>query len=100
MKKAKEKIGLIIKKGEEVEVEVRSKIAGYITAGFGVVAGLAWNDAIKAFIEEFFPQENSNLLAKFSYAVIITIIVVVISLYLVKLLRTEQKKEDKKEENS
>jgi Na+/proline symporter len=97
MGKAKEKIGLIIKKGEEVEVEVRSKIAGYITAGLGVVAGLAWNDAIKAFIEEFFPQENSNLLAKFAYAVIITIAVVIISLYLVKLLRTEQKKENKKE---
>ena len=97
MGKAREKIGSIIKKGEEVEMEVRKKMAGYVTAGLGVVAGLAWNDAIKAFIEEFFPQENSNLLAKFIYAIVITIAVVVISLYLVKLLKTEQKKEEKKE---
>lgn len=88
MGKAREKIGSIIKKGEEIEMEVKKKMVGYITAGFGVVAGLAWNDAIKALIEEYFPQTDSNILAKFVYAFIITIAVVVISLYLVRLLKT------------
>ncbi|HLD34421.1 MAG TPA: DUF5654 family protein, partial [Patescibacteria group bacterium] len=33
-----------------VKQEIRNKVAGYIVAAFGLVAGLAWNDAIKALI--------------------------------------------------
>lgn len=87
------KMRSITKSVSELNVEIKKKIAGYVTAGFGVVAGLAWNDAIKAFIEEYFPQTGSNILAKFLYALIITIAVVIVSLYLVKLLKTDPEKE-------
>jgi len=33
---------------------VKQKIVTYVIAGFGLVAGLAWNDAIKSLIEYFF----------------------------------------------
>jgi len=85
------KIESIIESGSEVKNEARKKIAGYITAGFGVVAGLAWNDAIRTFIEEVFPQTSNTIIAKFVYAFLITLILVFVSVYLVKILKVEEK---------
>ncbi|MBI5621618.1 hypothetical protein HY933_01990 [Candidatus Falkowbacteria bacterium] len=58
---------------------------GYILAGFGFVTGLAWNEAIKALINFIFPFAVSSLLAEFIYAIILTLLVVVIGRYLAKL---------------
>jgi len=77
----------------DINREVRNKIAGYITAGLGLVAGFAWNDAIKSSIEYFFPLEQNSLWVKFIYAIVITLGVVIVSLYLVNLLR--EKEEEK-----
>ena len=65
--------------------QVRAQTVGYIATAFGLVAGLAWNDAIKAFIENIFPLGQGTMWAKFIYAVIITIFVVVITRYLLRL---------------
>ena len=95
-----EKIGKKIKdRSTEFEREVRERTFGYIVASFGLVAGLAWNEAIKAFIEKFFPMQNDTLKAKFIYAVAITVVLVFVSLYLAKLFKkekTEESKESKK----
>lgn len=65
--------------------EIKEKSSGYMTAAFGLVAGLAWNDAIKSFIEFAFPFSTSgSILAKFIYAVIITIVVILLSQYIFK----------------
>ena len=94
MKKIAEKIVNLKDKGSELEREVREKTIGYVVTSFGLVAGLAWNDAIKAFIERFFSEPGSGLKAKFLYATIITILVVVVSLYLSKIFNV--KKAEKK----
>ncbi|PIR06003.1 hypothetical protein COY65_00255 [Candidatus Jorgensenbacteria bacterium CG_4_10_14_0_8_um_filter_39_13] len=60
-------------------------------AAFGLVAGLAWNEAIKSLIEYIFPLSRNTLLLKFVYAILITLILVFISIYLVKLLKAEEK---------
>jgi len=100
MRKTMEKIGKKIKdRSTEFEREVRERTFGYIVASFGLVAGLAWNEAIKAFIEKFFPMQNDTLKAKFIYAVAITVVLVFVSLYLAKLFKkekTEESKESKK----
>ena len=85
-------------KGEvsDINKEIRSKVAGYIMAAFGLVAGLAWNDAIKSFIEHVFPMEENSLWAKFIYAIIITLILVIVSVYIVKILRAEKTIKKKK----
>ena len=72
--------------------EIREKTTGYILAAFSFVAGLAWNEAIKSFIDQFFPNKDS-ILIKFLYAVIVTVIIVVVTIYLVSL--TEKKEETK-----
>ncbi|MDO8240476.1 MAG: DUF5654 family protein [Candidatus Moranbacteria bacterium] len=64
--------------------ELRKRTFGYITTAFGLVAGLAWNEAIKAVIERFFPMGDGGMIAKFVYAVIITAILVFVSLYILK----------------
>lgn len=61
--------------------EVRTKILGYVTAGFGLVASLAWNEAIKEAITLVFPQDQNSLIAKFLYATIVTVVVVVVGYY-------------------
>lgn len=93
MTKIKEKISVIRETSTELEQAIREKTVGYIVAGFSVVAGLAWNDAIKALIDRFFPDPGNGLKAKFIYAVIITTVVVFISVYLMKIFRIEKKKE-------
>jgi hypothetical protein len=70
---------------KETKEQIKEQTAGYMTAALGLVAGLAWNDAIKSLIEAFYPFAKDGLFAKFLYAVIITIVVVFISR---SLLRT------------
>jgi predicted ABC-type sugar transport system permease subunit len=84
MDKIKDKLGKIKESGSELHKEVRERTLGYIVAAFGLVAGLAWNEAIKASIEYLFPLNQNSLLAKFIYAVVITLVVVVVSIYVIK----------------
>lgn len=74
-----------IKNGiKEVKREFKEKTITLILGGFGLVAALAWNEAIKSLFETLFPKKNA-LIGKFVYAAIITVIVVVISLQLKKV---------------
>ncbi len=41
--------------------EFKKRVAGYILAGLGLVAGLAWNDAIKALIDSLFPFRSAKV---------------------------------------
>jgi hypothetical protein len=75
--------------------ELRKRSFGYITTAFGLVAGLAWNEAIKAFIERFFPMSTGGMIAKFVYAVLITVILVFVSVYILKVPEKESKAEKK-----
>lgn len=67
-----------------VEQAIKEKTIGYITAALGLVAGLAWNDAIKTLIDYFFPFAKSSLVAKLLYATIMTIIVAIFSFILLR----------------
>ncbi|PIQ79920.1 MAG: hypothetical protein COV79_02840 [Parcubacteria group bacterium CG11_big_fil_rev_8_21_14_0_20_41_14] len=69
----------------------RNKLLSYITAAFGLVAGLAWNDAIKSLIEYFFPLEKNTILLKFIYAILITLVFVFVTLYLLKIFEKKEK---------
>lgn len=62
-----------------------SKATGFITAGLGIVVGLAWNDAVQALVKVLFPMDTSSVVAKFSYAIVITVFLVFVSGKLDKL---------------
>lgn len=75
--------------------EVRERTFGYILTALGLVAGLAWNEAITAFIAEVFPLSQNGLIAKVVYALIITCVVVMVNVYLVRFAGRINEKERK-----
>jgi Flp pilus assembly pilin Flp len=64
--------------------EVIKQIAALITAAFGLVAALAWNSAIQEVFRASFGEE-SGLWAMISYAVIVMIIAVAVTLWIGKV---------------
>ena len=66
------------------------------TAGFGLVAALAWNETIKGLIERFI-KPGSGLISKLIYALIVTVLAVLVTYYLGRL--TQEAKEEEEEKN-
>ena len=62
---------------------VKEKMLTLILGAFGLVAALAWNDAIQTLFKIIFPQ-SQGLIEKLSYAVLVTIIFALIALQLKK----------------
>ena len=69
----------------KIREEIKEKTIGYILAAFSFIAGLAWNEAIKSFIDQFSPHASNSVLIKFVYAVLVTFIVVIVTVYIIKL---------------
>ncbi len=63
---------------------MKNQTISYIAGALGLVAGLAWNDAVKALIESLFPLDKSSVWIKFIYAVLVTIVVVILTSYIFK----------------
>jgi len=63
---------------------VMSQTLGFISSAFVLVAALAWNDAIRSLITLYF-KENSGLISQFLYAILVTVIAVIITTRLSKL---------------
>lgn len=68
------------KKEKDIKIEFIGKITTLLTAGFGLVAALAWNDAIQSFFK-LIPVKNTEVGAKFIYAILVTIIIVLVVYY-------------------
>ena len=71
-----------------VKSTVMTTIATLVTTAFGLIAALAWNDAIKAVIAEFFKTGN-GVTGLLIYAVLITIIAVIATLLIARAIPTE-----------
>jgi len=63
--------------------EVLTQIAALLTAAFGLVAALAWNGAIQALFKQVFGTAES-LNAQLVYAVIVTIIAVIVTIWIAR----------------
>ena len=62
------------------------------TSGFGLVAALAWNEAIQAFVKEYvdkYISTGSGIISRFIYAIIITALAVLITYQLTKLVKED-----------
>jgi hypothetical protein len=78
------------KKKNELRREIRSRTVGYIVGAFGLVAGLAWNDAVKSTIEHFYKVDGGGIGIRFLYALIITLFVVIVSYYVNKWMMPKE----------
>ncbi|HOB58733.1 MAG TPA: DUF5654 family protein [Methanoregulaceae archaeon] len=74
--------------------EVLTQIAALLTAAFGLVAALAWNGAIQALFKQVFGTADS-LNAQLIYAVIVTIIAVIVTIWIARAV-AHAKGEEKK----
>ena len=79
-----------------MQKEVIEKIAALITAAFGLIAALAWNEAITEIFRLIF-GEQSGVYALIFYAVVVTIIAVVVT---IMIGRAAEKAGAKKPEGS
>jgi len=79
-----------------VKSEVREKIAALLIAAFGLVAALAWNDAIKALFKGPCGSEGAGALCVFysggpwAYAILVTVIAVLVAVWIGRI--AEKKK--------
>jgi len=64
--------------------DVIEKLSALIIAAFGLVAALAWNGAIQAIFKQYFGTSES-VSAMLSYAVIVTVIAVIVTIWIGKL---------------
>jgi len=76
--------------------EFLKTMTGLATAGFGLVAALAWNEAIKDFINKFI-SPGSTVLSKIIYALIVTFLAVIVTYLLGKSTQEAKEEEEKKE---
>ena len=83
-------------KKTSLRLEVIEKISSLATASLGLIAALAWNEAIIEVFKKIF-GEQGTLVAKLIYAVVVTILVVFITIKFGKVIN---KLKEKVEENN
>jgi len=75
---------------KRIRKEFIAKLSDLMTAGFGLVAALAWNQLIKDFIDQYVQSyfgSISGLISELIYAVFITLLAVLVTYNLSKLSR-------------
>jgi len=72
--------------------EVVEKIAALVTVAFGLVAALAWNGAIQAIFKKVFGT-SEGITSMLVYAVVVTIIAVIATIWVGKAAERAKKKE-------
>lgn len=89
MQRIKNSLSKIKEEKEKISKEVKEKTIGYILAALGLVAGLAWNDAIKGLIDAIFPKSD-GVFIKFVYAIIVTVFIVIVTVYIIKFIEKKE----------
>jgi len=82
------------KRGKELKQEFLKTMIQLATAGFGLAAALAWNEAIQSIIKDIVPVGTSDIWSKLIYAAIVTAIAVSVTYALGRMIQneTEEKK--------
>lgn len=75
------------KEEKKFHAELLAQMSALATAGFGLVAALAWNSLIQAFVKEYIEPRipGSGMLYQFIYALLITTLAVFITYQLSRL---------------
>jgi polyferredoxin len=81
-------------RGKQLHLAVLKQMLVLATSGFGLVAALAWNNAIQElvalYIKPYFPK--GGFISLLVYAIIITIIAVIVTINLSRLIEKLEKK--------
>lgn len=85
-----------MKKKNGLRAEFLKTMIALATAGFGLVAALAWNEAIQEVIKKIVPVGGSALWSKLIYALIVTAIAVLVTYILGRMAQAESDDEEVK----
>ena len=91
MEQIENNIGKLKEHSRKISREVKQKTLGFIITAFGLVAGLAWNEAIQSLIKNIFPLDENSVIAKFIYAALMTVLLVIITIFLARIFNEEEK---------
>ena len=78
-------------KQKELKKEIIDKMAALITAAFGLIAALSWNDAIKSLFKGPCGTEGAGALCSLSsggpwiYAILVTILAVIATIWISRM---------------
>ncbi|OGI25099.1 MAG: hypothetical protein A3J76_02615 [Candidatus Moranbacteria bacterium RBG_13_45_13] len=83
---------------EKLHVYFVEKVVTLMTGAMGLVAALAWNDAIRKLFERVFGTQGSgDITAMFIYAAVITTAIILVTYRLTRIVEKMKRKEkDKK----
>lgn len=88
------------KQSNKLTIEIVRQILTLATAGFGLVAALAWNSLIQAFVEDYIKiwlPGGGKITSLVVYAVVVTVLAVFVTYQLTKILnRLEIKEKNRK----
>ena len=79
---------------KKLAAEVVKQMATLSTSAFGLVAALAWNSVIQEFVNSYVKKwlpDGSGILSLLIYAIIITVLAVLVTLQLSRLSKKLQK---------
>jgi len=83
------------KKDKALHIAVLSQMVTLATSGLGLVAALAWNNVIQEFVNDYikkFLPNGSGIISLFVYAIVITILAVLVTTELTRIVERLQKK--------
>ena len=81
--------GKLGKEAEEIKKQIAAQMLTLATSGFGLVAALAWNEFIQTVVKEVIKPligESSGVISQLIYAVIVTILAVIVTYNLSKFV--------------
>jgi len=79
---------------KKLAAEVVKQMVTLSTSGFGLVAALAWNSVIQAFVNDYVKKwlpNGSGIISLLIYALIVTLLAVLVTIQLSKLSERLQK---------
>ena len=82
----------------EFKIQLLETLAALITAAFGLVAALAWNDTIKGLISMAIPSQDGTVWGNLIYAIIVTVVAVIATLLVAKSIGKLKEKAAKEKE--
>ena len=83
---------------QDLPAAVIKNMISLATSGFGLVVALAWNEVIKKTVEQYIDPwlgKSGGLVSMLIYAVIITLLAVVVTMQLSQLQKKFEKIQDK-----
>lgn len=79
---------------EEMPLAVVRNMVVLATSGFGLVVALAWNEFVRQLVSEYLGPllgESGGLISLFIYAVVVTVLAIVVTMQLSALQRNLEK---------